>query len=99
MKTVWLHEVNNMTIPRDEQESLIVYDPSVGKWHVDLTYQPHIRKYRGMLSEVEEDTADRLAGWIDSDAYSSSFMVKKRKLLSEAEREALAKRMKQNMSK
>lgn len=79
-------------IPRSEQETIVIFDVEVGKWHIDTTYPPHVRKYGFAIEKIEEKTQDRLSGWI-SDEYSSSFMVKKRRKLTEEQREELANRM------
>ena len=81
-----------MKIPRSEQETIVIYDVEVGKWHIDTTYPPHIRKYTAAMGEIEEKTKDRLAGWI-SDEYSVSFMTRKRKTLTDAERQRVREQL------
>uniref|UniRef100_UPI0028AE2C97 hypothetical protein n=1 Tax=Leuconostoc falkenbergense TaxID=2766470 RepID=UPI0028AE2C97 len=81
-----------MTIPRSEQETIVIYDVEIGKWHIDTTYPPHIRKYTPAMGEIEEKTQDRLAGWI-SDDYSGSFMTRKRKTLTDEERQKVREQL------
>ncbi len=81
-----------MKIPRSEQETIVIYDVEVGEWHIDTTYPPHIRKYTAAMGEIEEKTQDRLAGWI-SDEYSVSFMTRKRKTLTDAERQRVREQL------
>lgn len=57
-----------MKISRSEQETIVIYDVEIGKWHIDTTYPPHVRKYTPAMGKIEEKTQDRLAGWI-SDEY------------------------------
>ncbi|WP_406244616.1 hypothetical protein ACI5FS_06215 [Leuconostoc mesenteroides] len=83
-----------MALARNEQETIVIFDVEVGNWHIDTTYPPHIRKYAEQMGEIEEQTEDRLSGWV-SDDYSSSFMVKKRRKLSEEEKKKLADRLKE----
>ena len=81
-----------MKIPRSEQETIVIYDVEIGKWHIDTTYPPHIRKYTPAMGEIEEKTQDRLAGWI-SDEYSGSFMTRKRKTLTDEERQRVREQL------
>ncbi|UUE18564.1 hypothetical protein LQZ13_03815 [Leuconostoc mesenteroides] len=81
-----------MALARSEQETIVIFDVEVGKWHIDTTYPPYIRKYSEQMGEIEEKTEDRLSGWV-SDDYSSSFMVKKRRKLSEEDKKKLADRL------
>ncbi|TOZ04115.1 hypothetical protein [Leuconostoc pseudomesenteroides] len=81
-----------MKIPRSEQETIVIYDVEVGKWHIDTTYPPHIRKYTPAMGEIEEKTEDRLAGWI-SDEFSGSFMTRKRKTLTGEERQRVREQL------
>lgn len=84
-----------MKLPRSEQETIVIYDVEVGKWHIDTTYPTHIRKYAELLGEIEEKTEDRLAGWID-EQYSSSFSVKKRRKLTDEQRREYGERLKRS---
>lgn len=81
-----------MKIPRSEQETIVIFDVEVGKWHIDTTYPPHIRKYTAAMGEIEEKTEDRLAGWI-SDEFSGSFMTRKRKILTDEQRQHVGERL------
>ncbi|MGQ4573270.1 hypothetical protein ACUIJP_04205 [Leuconostoc pseudomesenteroides] len=81
-----------MKIPRSEQETIVIFDVEVGKWHIDTTYPPHIRKYTPAMGEIEEKTQDRLAGWI-SDEYSGSFTTRKRKTLTDEERQRVREQL------
>ncbi|MBZ1541459.1 hypothetical protein J6K67_09410 [Leuconostoc mesenteroides] len=81
-----------MKIPRAEQETIVIYDVEVGKWHIDTTYPPHIRKYTPAMGEIEEKTQDRLAGWI-SDEFSGSFMTRKRKTLTDEQRQRVVEQL------
>lgn len=38
-----------MKLPRSEQETIVIFDVEVGKWHIDTTYPTHIRKYAELL--------------------------------------------------
>lgn len=87
-----------MTIPRSEQETIVIYDVEVGKWHIDTTYPPHIRKYTPAMGEIEEKTQDRLAGWI-SDEYSGSFMTRKRRTLTDEERQRVREQLRKGQDK
>ncbi|EQC83614.1 hypothetical protein LMT8_07715 [Leuconostoc mesenteroides subsp. cremoris TIFN8] len=81
-----------MKIPRSEQETIVIYDVEVGKWHIDTTYPPHIRKYTPAMGGIEEKTQDRLAGWI-SDEFSGSFMTRKRKTLTDEQRQQVREQL------
>lgn len=81
-----------MKIPRSEQETIVIYDVEVGKWHIDTTYPPHVRKYTPAMGEIEEKTQDRLAGWI-SDEFSGSFMTRKRKILTDEQRQHVGEQL------
>lgn len=81
-----------MKLPRSEQETIVIFDVEVGKWHIDTTYPPHVRKYTPAMGEIEEKTQDRLAGWI-SDEFSGSFMVKKRKTLTKERRQQIGEQL------
>lgn len=81
-----------MKIPRSEQETIVIYDIEVGKWHIDTTYQPHIKKYTAAMGEIEEKMQDRLAGWI-SDEFSGSFMTRKRKTLTDEQRQRVREQL------
>jgi hypothetical protein len=81
-----------MKLPRLEQETIVIFDVEVGKWHIDTTYPPHVRKYTSAVGEIEEKTEDRLAGWI-SDEFSGSFMVKKRKTLTKERRQQIGEQL------
>lgn len=87
-----------MKIPRTEQETIVIYDVEVGKWHIDTTYPPHIRKYTPAMGEIEEKTQDRLAGWI-SDDYSGSFMTRKRKTLTDEQRQRVREQLRKGQDK
>ncbi|MCH3952771.1 MAG: hypothetical protein LKK24_08205 [Leuconostoc mesenteroides] len=87
-----------MKTPRSEQETIVIYDVEVGKWHIDTTYPPHIRKYTPAMGEIEEKTQDRLAGWI-SDDYSGSFMTRKRKTLTDEERQRVREQLRKGQDK
>lgn len=84
-----------MKSPRSEQETIVIFDVQVGKWHIDTTYPPHIRKYVFAMAEIEEKTQDRLSGWID-EQYSSSFSVKKRRKLTDEQRKEYGERLKRS---
>lgn len=86
-----------MKIPRSEQETIVIYDVEVGKWHIDTTYPPHIRKYTPAMGEIEEKTQDRLAGLI-SDEYSSSFMTRKRKTLTDEQRQRVVDQLRKGQA-
>ncbi|GEK61361.1 MULTISPECIES: hypothetical protein [Leuconostoc] len=81
-----------MKIPRSEQETIVIYDIEVGKWHIDTTYPPHIKKYTAAMGEIEEKMQDRLAGWI-SDEFSGSFMTRKRKTLTDEQRQRVREQL------
>lgn len=81
-----------MKLPRSEQETIVIFDVEVGKWHIDTTYPPHVRKYTPAMCKIEEKTEDRLAGWI-SDEFSGSFMVKKRKTLTKERRQQIGEQL------
>lgn len=87
-----------MKIPRSEQETIVIYDVEVGKWHIDTTYLPHIRKYTPAMEGIEEKTQDRLAGWI-SDDYSGSFMTRKRKTLTDEQRQQVVEQLRKGQEK
>jgi len=87
-----------MKIPRSEQETIVIYDIEVGKWHIDTTYPPHIKKYTPAMGEIEEKTQDRLAGWI-SDDYSGSFMTRKRKTLMDEQRQRVREQLRKEQDK
>ncbi len=82
-----------MKISRNEQETIVVFDVEVGKWHIDTTYPPHIRKYKEVIGEIEEETQDRLSGWL-ADDYSGSFSARKRRQLTNEQRSELSERAK-----
>lgn len=82
-----------MAIPRNKQETIASFDVEVGKWHIDTTYPPHIRKYRSSMGKIEEETQDRLSGWL-ADDYSGSFTARKRRELTDEQRAEIAQRMK-----
>ncbi|WP_312065613.1 hypothetical protein [Leuconostoc lactis] len=82
-----------MKISRNEQETIIVFDVEVGKWHIDTTYPPHIRKYKEVIGKIEEETQDRLSGWL-ADDYSGSFSARKRRELTDEQRSELSERAK-----
>jgi len=44
------------------------------------------------MGEIEEKTQDRLAGWI-SDDYSGSFMTRKRKTLTDEQRQQVVEQL------
>lgn len=81
-----------MTVPRNEQETIVNFDVEVGKWHIDTTYPPHIRKYISSMGKIEEETQDRLSGWL-ADDYSGSFTARKKKKMTEEERKAIGDRL------
>ncbi|MDN2450220.1 hypothetical protein [Leuconostoc sp. UCMA20149] len=81
-----------MKIPRSEQETIVIYDVEVGKWHIDTTYPPHIRKYLPAMGKIDEKTQDRLAGWI-SDEFSGSFMTRRRKTLTDEQRQRVREQL------
>ncbi|MCT4390687.1 hypothetical protein RQW99_08680 [Leuconostoc falkenbergense] len=81
-----------MKISRSEQETIVIYDVEIGKWHIDTTYPPHVRKYTPAMGKIEEKTQDRLAGWI-SDEYSGSFMTRKRKTLTDEQRQQVVEQL------
>lgn len=81
-----------MKIPRSEQKTIVIYDVEVGKWHIDTTYPPHIRKYTPAMGEIEEKTQDRLAGSI-SHEFSGSFMIRKRKTLTDEQRQRVREQL------
>ncbi|MBC9702881.1 hypothetical protein QMA60_04750 [Leuconostoc suionicum] len=81
-----------MKLPRSEQETIVIFDVEVGKWHIDTTYPPHVRKYTPAMGEIEEKTEDRLAGWISAE-FSGSFMVKKRKTLTKERRQQIGEQL------
>lgn len=87
-----------MKIPRSEQETIVIYDVEVGKWHIDTNYPPHIRKYTPAMGEIEEKTQDRLSGWI-SDDYSGSFMTRKRKTLTDEQRQRVVDQLRKREEK
>lgn len=33
-----------MKLSRSEQETIVIFDVEVGKWHIDTTYPPHVPK-------------------------------------------------------
>lgn len=82
-----------MTIPRNEQETIVIFDVEKGGWHIDTTYPPHVRKYIVLMGEIEVETQDRLSGWIDLEKYTASFSVKKRRELSDDQKQAMAERL------
>lgn len=81
-----------MKIPRSEQETIVIYDIEVGKWHIDTTYPPHIKKYTAAMGEIEEKMQDRLAGGI-SDEFSGPFMKRKRKTLTDEQRQRVREQL------
>lgn len=81
-----------MKIPRSEQETIVIYDIEVGKWHIDTTYPPHIKKYTAAMGEIEEKMQDRLAGGI-SDEFSGPFMTRKRKTLTDEQRQRVREQL------
>lgn len=82
-----------MTISRNEQETIAIFDVEQGRWHIDTTYPPHIRKYREVIGEIEEETDDRLAGWV-SDDFTGSFSARKRRQLTDEQRQVMSERAK-----
>lgn len=86
-----------MKIPRSEQETIVIYDVEIGKWHIDTTYPPHIRKYTPAMGEIEEKTQDRLAGLI-GDEYSGSFMTRKRKTLTDEQRQRVVDQLRKGQA-
>lgn len=70
----------------------MIYFVEVGKWHIDTTYQPYIRKYTPAMGEIEEKTQDRLAGWTN-DEFSGSLMTRKRKTLTDEERQKVEEQL------
>lgn len=81
-----------MKLPRSEQETIVIFDVEVGKWHIDTTYPPHVRKYTPAMGEIEEKTQYRLAGWI-SDEFSGSFMTRKRTTLTDEQRQHVGEQL------
>lgn len=82
----------------DEQETILIYDVQEKKWHIDTTYPPHIRKYQEFIGKIERLDEFRLAGWF-GDGFSSSFSVRKKKVLTDEEKKVLRERMKRNLGK
>jgi hypothetical protein len=82
-----------MAYPQSEQETIVIYDVERRGWHIDTTYPPHVRKYREFVGEIEEDSDDRLAGWLSED-FSYSFTGRKKKVLTDEEKQQIANRFK-----
>lgn len=82
-----------MPYPQEEQETITIYDRKKKQWHFDITTPTHMRKYAKFIDEPEENSDNRLAGWIDPEKYSVSVSVREKKTLSDSERARRAEAM------
>ncbi|HEY4398912.1 MAG TPA: hypothetical protein VGM95_00090 [Lactobacillaceae bacterium] len=87
-----------MPYPQEEQETIVIYDRKKKQWHLDITTPVHMRKYAKYLDDTEENSEDRLAGWVDPEKYSVSFSIRERKRLSESERARRAENLRRNVT-
>lgn len=85
-------------VPRSEQETIALYDVEKDSWHIYTNYPKHVRKYTAAVVENHEKTHPDLIldGDIDASKFSPSFMVKTKRVLSEAERKALGDRLRRS---
>ncbi|MCI1689231.1 MAG: hypothetical protein LKI50_02450 [Leuconostoc mesenteroides] len=43
-----------MKLPRSEQETIVIFDVEVGKWHIDTTYPTHIRNMQSYWEKLRK---------------------------------------------
>jgi hypothetical protein len=84
-----------MSYSKEEQETVLVFDNSTGSWSVYSTFPKHIRKLMGIgemeIRESEDDRPIAVQGKLSEKQVS----IKKVREMSDEQREAVSKRMKE----
>lgn len=81
-------------IPRNEQETIIIYDVALEQWEVYSNYPPHIRKYRDkVIPKREEFYSDNTEKMLDG-VIEGSVSVRGKVKLSDEQRKEISERMK-----
>lgn len=90
-----MSEEKRKVIPRSEQETIVSYDVERKQWHIYTDYPKHVRKYAILLGKFDknDELPLMLDEYVDKDIFSASFSVRKKRELSDEERQALSERM------
>jgi hypothetical protein len=80
-----------MAYPRDEQETVLVYETVTGKWRAYSTVPKHIRK---IAKVADIDLGGDTPNSIDTVLTEKQIGIKRERVMSEAQRDALRKAQK-----
>lgn len=82
-------------VPRSEQETIVSYDVERKQWHIYTDYPKHVRKYAILLGKIDKNDELPLVldEYVDSDEFTASFSIRKKRELSAEERQAMSDRM------
>ncbi|TCI26654.1 hypothetical protein EVJ32_04585 [Exiguobacterium sp. SH5S4] len=82
-----------MAYPKDEQETVIVYEAETGLWSFYSTHPPHIRKYKELLVDATMTEDQYGINSIRGRIEDANVRISKKRVMSEEQRAALAERM------
>lgn len=86
-----------MAYSKAEQETILNFDVETGKWNLYTSYPPHIRKYRELVENPNETFDEIGVAALSGTLTSVNVSVRKKRVLTEAQRAELSERAKRNL--
>lgn len=88
-----------MAYPKNEQETVIVFEAETGLWSFYSTHPPHIRKYKELVLDAKTTEDQYGINSLRGKLEDVNVRISKKRVMSEEQRAALAERLRQAREK
>lgn len=83
-----------MAIPRNEQETVLIFNAETKRWTMHSTYPPHMRKWGDLLTAPTSVSEDGAEVSVEGDMVEGlSVSLRKKRVMSEEQRQLAGERL------
>nr|DAI78545.1 MAG TPA: hypothetical protein [Caudoviricetes sp.] len=83
-----------MSVPRTEQETVLVFNAETKRWTMHSTYPPHMRKWRDLIEDVASVNEDGAEVSVEGDMVDGlTVSLRKKRVMSEEQRQLAGERL------
>lgn len=83
-----------MSIPRSEQETVLIFNAETKRWTMHSTYPPHMRKWGSLLTAPASVSEDGAEVSVEGDMVEGlSVSLRKKRVMSEEQRQLASERL------
>lgn len=83
-----------MSIPRSEQETVLIFNAETKRWTMHSTYPPHMRKWGDLIEDPASVSEDGAEVSVEGDMVEGlSVSLRKKRVMSEEQRQLAGERL------